>query len=113
MIGPIVSLLFPENNLIDVYKVFDLVWEGRKPDQIWKILLGGEKFPGPHFWIYHLPKGDAITQLGLWLGCSCALFSSFVTGIVFLIKREILYFIMSMWVSVMIFFAMLGIVHIH
>lgn len=113
MIGPIISLLFPEKNLMDVYKAFDLVWAGKKPDEIWNVLLSGEKFPGPHFWIYHLPKGDAITQLGLWLGCSCALFSCFITGIAFLFKRNFLYFLMSMWVSAMIFFAMLGLVQMH
>lgn len=113
MIGPIISLLFPEKNTMDVYRAFDLVWAGKNPDEIWNVLLSGGKFPGPHFWIHSLPNGDAITQLGLWLGCSCALFSTFITGIVYLFKKDFLYFLMCMWSSFMIFFAMLGIISMH
>jgi len=108
MIGPIISLLFPENNLSSPYQAFDLVWGGKKPAEIWNVLLSGKNFPGPHFWIHHLPKGDAITQLGLWLGCSCAFPATFIIGIIYLFKKDFIFFIISMGVAFMIFYAMFG-----
>jgi len=110
MIGPCISILFPENNVANPYKIFDLVWKGEKAEKIWVETTKEGKYPGPHFWIKNITKGDGITQLGIWLGCSCALPAAFISGLIFLFKREWIYWLISLWVSFMIFFAMLGII---
>lgn len=110
MIGPVVSIAVPDNNIANPYYVFDLVWEGKKSDEIWAAVTQEGKYPGPHFWVKHLNKGDGITQLGAWLGCACALPAAFFAGLAFLVRGPRLYFIIAIWASFMILFAMMGIV---
>ncbi len=113
MIGPVISIAIPENNIANPYKVFDLVWEGKKSGEIWKEVTADGKFPGAHFWIYHITKGDGITQLGAWLGCVCALIGLFFAGWVYFFKKIWGYWLISMWVCFMIVFAMLGVLEMH
>jgi hypothetical protein len=113
MIGPVVSILWPDNNIANPYKVFDLVWEGKNSEEVWAATTQEGKYPGAHFWVHHLTKGDGITQLGAWLGCVCALCAIFPAGWVFFFKRVWGYWLISMWACFMISFAMLGILEMH
>lgn len=108
MIGCGIVMLSAENNLADPYKIFALVWEGKNPAEVWKISGQEGRFPGAHFWVRHLDKGDGIVQLGIWIGCCCALPAVFFSGLVFLFRGPRIYFVISMWVSFMILYAMLG-----
>lgn len=109
MIGPPISILFPDNNVADPFKIFSLVWEGKSSDEVWAVVTQEGKYPGAHFWIKNLTKGDGITQLGCWLACACSLPAAFVGGIVYLFRGDKLYFIVSWWVAFMVLFSMLGI----
>lgn len=113
MIGPIVSILWPDNNIASPYHVFDRVWEGKNPGEVWAATTQEGKYPGAHFWVHNLTKGDGITQLGVWLGSISGLLASFFAGLVFLFKRNWSYWLMSWWASFMILFAMLGILEMH
>jgi hypothetical protein len=115
MAGPVLSIATPENNVSDPYKIFTLVWEGKTSDEVWAAVTPDSKFPGPHFWIHHLSKGDGITQLGVWLACACSLPAVFVGGIVYLFgfggaRKSVTYLILCWFVSFMILFSMLGII---
>lgn len=112
IIGPIIILLVPNNNIADPFKIFSLVWQGKSSQEIWAAVTTGGKYPGPHFWIYNLTKGDGITQLGVWLACSCSLPAAFFGGIVYLFgfggaRKSITYFIICCFVAFMILYAML------
>jgi len=115
MIGPVLSIASPDNNVSDPYKIFTLVWEGKTSDEVWAAVTPDGKFPGPHFWIYHLGKGDGITQLGVWLACACSLPAVFVGGIVYLFgfggaRKSVTYLIICWFVTFMILFSLLGII---
>jgi hypothetical protein len=114
MIGPVVSILLPDNNVADPYYIFSLVWEGKNAREVWAAVTTEGKYPGPQYWIYNLSKGDGISQLGIWLACACSLPAAFVGGIVYLFgfggaRKSPTYLIICWWVTFMILFSMLGI----
>jgi hypothetical protein len=109
MIGPVVSILYPDNNVLNPYNIFSLVWEGKNSNEIWAAMTPEGKYPGPHFWIHNLSKGDGITQFGVWLACACSLPAVFVGGIIYIFKKSVIYLIICWWVAFMIMFSMLGI----
>ena len=111
-IGPVISILVPDNNIADPFKIFSLVWEGKSSEEIWAAVTTGGKYPGPHFWIHNLSKGDGITQLGVWLAVSCSLPAAFFGGVVYLFglgsaRRSVPFFIICCFVAFMILYAML------
>ena len=69
-IGSVVTVAFPNNNLMDPHSLFSTIWEGNDPEAVWQEV--GEGFPGGHFWINNLTTGDGFTQLGLEIGCFCS-----------------------------------------
>lgn len=111
-IGPIIILLAPNNNIADPFRIFSLVWQGKSSQEIWAAVTTAGKYPGPHFWIHNFGKGDGITQLGVWLACSCSLPAAFFGGIVYLLglggaRKSITFFIICCFVALMILYAML------
>lgn len=110
MVGPVLSIATPENNVSDPYKIFSLVWEGKNSDEVWAAVTPTGKYPGPHFWIDSLSKGDGITQLGVWLACMCSLPAVFIGGIIYGFQRSVTYLILCWFVTFMITFSMLGII---
>jgi len=112
MIGPCISILFPDNNLANPYYIFSAVWEGKNSNEVWAATTQKGKYPGPHFWINHLFKGDGITQLGAWLGCISSLPAVLFAGFIFLFKRDWGYWIISWLTFLMILFAVLGIIRL-
>jgi hypothetical protein len=110
MIGPVLIILSPDNNVSDPYKIFSLVWEGKNSDEVWAAVTPAGKYPGPHFWIHSLGKGDGITQLGVWLACMCSLPAVFIGGIIYGFQKSVTYLILCWFVTFMITFSMLGII---
>jgi hypothetical protein len=112
MVGPVVSILLPDNNVANPYYIFSLVWEGKKANEVWAAVTQDRKFPGVNFWINHLSKGDGITQLGVWFGCFCTLPAVFFGGLVFLFRKDVTYVIICWWIAFMVLFSMLGILQL-
>jgi len=110
MIGPVISLLSVENNVMNPQYLFSTIWEGKSAEVIWEEVGGG--FPGGHFWLNNLTKGDGFTQFGLVLGCAVALPALLGSAIVYLSVKPRLYVwaILSLWVAAIIAFSMIGIV---
>ena len=73
IIGPVMILAFPENNVLNPQHVFTSIWEGSNPAGVWQ--NEGATFPGAHFWFNHLNRGDGLTQIGIVLGGVCAGFA--------------------------------------
>ena len=68
VIGPTLSITFPDNNLMNPQRVFAAIWQGNNPEDVWQVAGGG--FPGGHFWVNHLDTWDGLTQLGIVIGCA-------------------------------------------
>ena len=111
MIGPVISVASPENNVLNPYKLFNAIFEGKDAQTVWKE-VGGE-FPGGHFYLKHFTYGDGFTQFGLALGCSVALWALIASALAYASDKNYLYVGLSVWVAVMVAASMIGIVATH
>jgi hypothetical protein len=111
MVGPVISVASPDNNVLNPYKLFNAIFEGKNAQQVWQE-VGGE-YPGGHFYLKNLTYGDGFTQFGLALGCSVALWALIATAIAYSKDRIYLYAGLAVWVAVMVALSMIGIVATH
>jgi len=108
VIGPLISVANPENNTLDPYLLFNAIFEGKTAEEIWNI--AGDGFPGGHFYLNNLTTGDGFTQLGLALGCSVALWALIFVAGAYLREKVYLYVYLSLWVALLVFLSMTGLV---
>lgn len=111
MVGPVISVASPENNVLNPYKLFNAIFEGKDAQTVWKE-VGGE-FPGGHFYLTNFTYGDGFTQFGLALGCSVALWALLVSAVAYAREKIYLYVILSIWVAALVALSMIGIVGTH
>jgi hypothetical protein len=111
MIGPVISVASPENNVLNPYKLFDAIFQGKDARTVWQE-VGGE-FPGGHFYLKHFTYGDGFTQFGLALGCSVALWALIAAAIAYATDKIYLYVWLSLWVAAMVALSMIGIMAAH
>jgi hypothetical protein len=111
MIGPILSVAAPENNVLNPYKLFNAIFEGKDAQTIWQE-VGGD-FPGGHFYLKHLTYGDGLTQFGLAMGCSVALWALIAAAIAYGADKIYFYVILAIWVAGLVALSMVGIVGTH
>ena len=111
MIGPVVSVASPDNNVLDPYKLFNAIFEGKDAETVWEE-VGGD-FPGGHFYLKHFTYGDGLTQVGLALGCSVALWALIAAAISYATDKIYLYAGLSIWVAGLVALSMVGIVGMH
>ncbi|MGD9155701.1 MAG: hypothetical protein PVG90_09415 [Bacillota bacterium] len=83
-VGPFVSIINVNNNYINPHYLFSAIWEGKTPQQIWAM---GGGFPGAHFWLNNLGKGDALIHFGVVLGCSSAVIALLAAGLTYLREK--------------------------
>ncbi len=111
MIGPVVSVASPDNNVLDPYKLFNAIFEGKDAETVWQEV--GGNFPGGHFYLKHFTYGDGLTQVGLALGCSVALWALIAAAISYASDKIYLYTALSIWVAGLVALSMVGIVGMH
>lgn len=111
MIGPVLSVAFPKKNVLDPYKLFNAIFQGKDAATVWQEVGGG--FPGGHFYLKHLIYGDGFTQFGLALGCSVALWALCTSAVAYAKEKVYLYVILSLWVALLVALSMLGVVASH
>ena len=111
MIGPVISMVSVENNVMNPHYLFSSIFEGKNTETIWEEVGGG--FPGGHFYLTNFTSGDGFTQFGLALGCSVALWALLAAAIAYLAEKTYLYVFLSLWVGLLIFLSMIGIVKGH
>ena len=111
MIGPVISVASPDNNVLNPYKLFNAIFEGKDAQTVWQEVGGG--FPGGHFYLKNFTYGDGFTQFGLALGCSVALYALIASAIAYAADRIYLYVWLSLWVAVMVALSMIGIMAAH
>jgi hypothetical protein len=108
MIGPAISVANPDNNVLDPYRLFNAIFEGKSSEQVWEEVGGG--FPGGHFYLQHPTYGDGFTQLAIALGCSCAFWGLLAAAAAYSSEKNWLYVILALWVATLVFLSMSGIV---
>ncbi len=111
MIGPVISVAKPDNNVLNPYKLFNAIFEGKDAQTVWKE-VGGE-FPGGHFYLKNFTYGDGFTQFGLALGCSVALWALIVVAFAYASDKIYLYVGLALWVAALVALSMIGIVGTH
>ncbi len=111
MVGPVISVAFPTNNILNPYMLFDAIFQGKDSATIWNEVGGG--FPGGHFYLKHMTYGDGITMMGLALGCSVALWALLVSAVEYVKEKSYTYVILSIWVCALVALSLLGIVSAH
>ena len=111
MIGPVIAVAFPNKNVMNPYKLFNAIFQGKDAATIWQEVGGG--FPGGHFYFTHLGFGDGITQLGIAFGCSVALWGLLASAAVYAKEKNFTYVILSVWVALLVGLSMVGIVSSH
>ena len=111
MVGPLLSIVFVENNVLNPHYLFAAIFEGKDPDTIWNEV--GDGFPGGHFWYKYPTSGDGITQFGLVLGCSVALWALLASVVAYLRKGVLLYTLLGLWVAGMVALSTIGLMETH
>lgn len=111
MVGPVISVASPDNNVLNPYKLFTVIFEGKDAQTVWQEV--GDEFPGGHFYLKHLTYGDGFTQFGLALGCSVALWALIAAAIAYASDKVYVYVFLSLWVALLVTLSMLGIVGMH
>ena len=109
MIGPVIAMADVENNILNPHFLHAAIFGGKDPQTIWEEVGGG--FPGGHFYLTNITKGDGFTQLGLALGCSSALWALLASAFIYFKEKSYLFVYLSLFVGAMILLSMIGIVN--
>jgi hypothetical protein len=113
MIGPVISMANPDRNVMNPHYLFSSIFEGKSTEQVWEEVAGGFPAKGGHFYLDHFTFGDGITQFGLALGCSCALWGLLAAAVCYLREKNYLYVLLSIWVGALILLSLIGIIAGH
>ena len=100
MIGPLLSMVFVDENVLNPHYLFAAIFAGKDAQTIWKEV--GNGFPGGHFWYKYPNSGDGFTQFGLAMGCSVALWALLATAVTYLRRRVLLYAFLALWVAALV-----------
>ena len=111
MIGPVLSVARPEKNVLNPYKLFNAIFQGKDAQTVWQEVGGG--FPGGHFYLQNFTYGDGFTQFGLALGCSVALYALIAAAFAYAADKVYIYVGLSIWVAIMVALSMVGIMAAH
>ncbi len=113
MIGPVIALLSVDANVGNPHYIFASIFDGNTAEVVWEEVAG--EFPGGHFWLYNIAAGDGFTQLGLVIGCACALPALIATALVLLFKkkeRSFIWVFFSLVIATLITISLCGIVNV-
>jgi hypothetical protein len=111
MIGPLLSMMFVDDNVLNPHYLFAAIFAGKDPETIWNEV--GSGFPGGHFWYDNLGTGDGFTQLGLVLGCSVAFWALLAAALAYFRQRILLYTLLAIWVAAMVALSTMGLMKSH
>ena len=112
LIAPVLILMFPHSNLLNPSLIFDAIFAGKKPAEIWE--AAGVPFRSGDFWklfMGSLFTPDGFATLGISLGCSVTLWALIPAFWQFIKKREYFYIFVSLFVMALISLAMSGLVN--
>jgi hypothetical protein len=112
LLAMVLILLFPRSNILDPIVVFDAIFNGKKPAEIWN--AAGVPFKYGDFWklfIKGLFTPDGLASFGITLGCSVTLWALIPTAWQFTKKKEYFYVFVSIFIMALIILAMSGLIN--
>ncbi|MDR2701026.1 MAG: hypothetical protein LBB72_01180 [Spirochaetaceae bacterium] len=112
LLAMVLILLFPRSNILDPIVVFNAVFNGKNPAEIWN--AAGVQFKYGDFWklfIKNLFTPDGLAAFGVTLGCSVTLWALIPAVWQFNKKKEYLYVFVSIFIMALIVLAMSGLVN--
>jgi hypothetical protein len=112
LITPVFILLLPNKNYLNEALLFDAVFKGKKPADIWT--AAGVTFNHGDFWklfIKNFFTPDGFAAFGIVLGCSVTLWALIPAVLQFIKKKEYFYVCVSIFLMALIVLAMSGIVN--
>jgi len=112
LITPVLILMFPQSCFLNPTRLFNAIFEGKNPAEIWK--AAGVPFKSGDFWKVFLTNiftPDGFATFGIALGCSVTLWGLIPAIWQFLKKKEYFYVSVSLFVIILIFLAMSGIIN--
>jgi len=108
-VGSLAAFALVEGNVLNPQHAFRALFEGGSVEDIWH---AAGAFPGGHFYLQHLPAGDAIVQLGIALGCSCALWGLLAACYSYVRERSWGYATASIVLCCIMIFAITGVIQV-
>lgn len=109
MIGPVMSFVSIDGNVINPQFLFANMWSGMGIDGI--LETSGEVQAKGHYWIHSLSSGDGFTQLGVVIGCAVAIPAMFVAAIIYILKeRSFGWAFGALWIVGAVAISVLGII---
>jgi hypothetical protein len=108
----VLILLFPRSNLLNPTRIFDAIFSGKNPAEIW--IAAGVPFKSGDFWklfFGNLLTPDGFATLGLVLGCSVTLWGLIPALWQFLKRKNFYYAGVSLFVMALIALAMSGLIN--
>jgi hypothetical protein len=112
LLAIVLILMFPGRNMLNPIMVFDAVFSGKKPAEIWN--AAGVPFKYGDFWklfIKGLFTPDGLATFGITLGCTVTLWALIPTVWQFVKKKEYFYMLVSIFIMALIVLAMSGLVN--
>ena len=112
LIAPVLILVFPDENILNPAQIFNAIFEGMRPAEIWE--AAGVPFKYGDFWKLFLGNfltPDGFATLGLTLGCSVTLWALIPAAWQFIKKKEYFYVCVSLFIMALITLAMSGLVN--
>ncbi|MCL2879285.1 MAG: hypothetical protein FWF29_03485 [Treponema sp.] len=112
LVAPVLILMFPHKNLLNPAVIFNAIFNGSKPSDIWA--AAGVPLETNNFWklfFSHFFTPDGFGTLGIILGCSVTLWALIPAVWQFIRKKEYYYVGVSLFVMALIVFAMSGIIN--
>jgi multisubunit Na+/H+ antiporter MnhB subunit len=112
LLAMVLILLFPRSNMLNPSVVFDAIFKGKKPAEIWN--AAGVPFKYGDFWklfIRGLFTPDGLAAFGVTLGCSVTLWALIPAVWQFKKKKEYFYVFVSIFIMALIVLAMSGLVN--
>ena len=107
-IAPVFILAKPENNVLNPNRIFNSIFSGETPAQVWA--AAGSGFPGGHFYLTNFCTGDGFAQFGVALGCSVTLWGLLPAILILLKKKDYLHTIVCTLAFLLIAFSMSGLI---
>jgi len=88
VIGATIASVFT-NNVIEPAYLFTQIWEGNNPTAIWEGAVGAA--PKGHWYLANLFTGDGLAMFGLAFGVFVVTPGLFLSGVILLKKKDLLY----------------------
>ena len=109
LLVPVFILAAPANNVLNPNAIFDAIFAGAIPDEIWEHSISGD-FPGAHYYLDYITRADSWAMLFIVLGCAAGIIG-LIPAVVLQIFKEKDWFcaVLGVMIIGLILFSMVGI----